>query len=318
MAPSRRPRPAWSDLQARLRGVEQGDLVSFGAIGIAVRPGSAIAAAAGLADDETPEVVTLTIETASGWYAVVSQDCDIVRDVADEPCLTVAPVVYVEPEAWTRLHLGQTSYRQFPLPDETVAPVDDEHAARIPAGHRPVVDIRYVGTLDKTALSGGFAQRHPLTGKDKLAFQTWVGARFGRESFADDVHEKVLPAARAALDAAVTAHLGGERSAQARTVASVSQYWVRATDRYVEVMGRLEPNRARASGTLRRAHGSDTWATSEFVAGCRELSKAANTAMRGSGYTIKFTVANFDEHELTAAEFETYALWHVTDEPPTT
>jgi hypothetical protein len=288
--------------------------VAFGAIGIAVRPGSAIAAAAGLADDETPDVVTLTIETASGWYAVLSQDCDVVRDVADEPCLTVAPVVYVDPEAWTRLHLGQTSYRQFPLPGEALAPVDEGHAARIPTGHRPVVDIRYVGTLDKTALADGFAQRHPLTGKDKLAFQTWVAARFGRESFADDVHEKVLPSARAALDAAVGAHLGGENSARTLTVASVSQYWVRATDRYVEVMGRLEPNRARASGTLRRAHGTDTWATSELSAGCRELSKAANTATRGSGYTVKFTVENFDE--FTAAEFETYALWHVFDEPP--
>lgn len=316
MPPPRRTPPAWSDLQARLRGVEQGDLVSFGAIGIAVRPGSAIAAAAGLADDETPEVVTLTIETTSGWYVVLSQDCDIVRDVAEEPCVTVAPVVYVAPEAWTRLHLGQTSYRRFPLPDEAVAPVDDEHATRIPAGHRPVVDIRYVGTLDKTALSAGFAQRHPLTGKDKLTFQTWVGARFGRESFADEVHDRVLPAARAALNAAMSSHLNGERSARAHTVASVSQYWVRVTDRYVEVMGRLEANRARASGTLRRANGTDNWAASEFAAGCRELSKATNTAMRGSGYTVKFTVANFDEHELTVAEFETYAVWHVLDEPP--
>lgn len=310
---ARRARP---DLEARLRGLEQGDLISFGAIGIAVCPGSALATAAGLPDDATAEVVTLTIETASGWYAIVSQDCDIVRDVAVEPCLSVAPVVYVDADTWTRLHLGQTSYRQFPLADESVTPLDDEHAGRIPAGHRPVVDIRYVATLDKTALAGGFDQRHPLTGTDKVAFQGWVGARFGRESFADEVHEVVLPAARAALSAALGAHLGGDRSPQARTVASVSQYWVRATDRYVEVMGRLEPNRARAVGTLRRSHGADTWAASDFAVGCGELSKAANTAMRSSGYTVTFTTGNFDE--ITAAEFETYALWHLVDEPPTT
>lgn len=313
---ARRARPPWSNLEARLRGLEQGDLISFGAIGIAVRPGSAIAIAAGLPDDAVPEVVTLTIEFASGWYAILSQDCDIVRDVADEPCLGVAPVVYVEADTWTRLHLGQTGYRQFPLADESVTPLDDEHAGRIPVGHRPVVDIRYVGTLDKTALAGGFDRRHPLTGKDKVAFQAWVGARFGRESFADAVHEVVLPAARAALEAVLRAHLGGDRSPRARTVASISQYWVRATDRYVEVMGRLEPNRARAVGTLRRAHGVDAWAANDLAVGCRDLSKAANTAMRSSGYTVTFTTGNFDE--LTAAEFETYALWHVVDEPPPT
>ena len=36
--------------------------------------------------------------------------------------------------------------------------------------------------------------------------------------------------------------------------------------------------------------------------------------MRGTGYPVKFTVENFDE--LSASEFETYALWHVQDEPP--
>jgi hypothetical protein len=60
----------------------------------------------------------------------------------------------------------------------------------------------------------------------------WVGQRFGRESVADEVHEKVLPAARSAIDAAITAHLANGRGPRARTVASISQYWVRATDRY--------------------------------------------------------------------------------------
>ncbi len=314
MPPTRRARPAWSDLEARLRGIEQGDLISFGAIGIAVSPGSAVARAAGLPDEGSSGVVTLTIETASGWYAVLSQDCDIVRDPVDEPCLTVAPVVYIPTDSWSRLHVGQTSYKQFPLPDDQVAPVDDEHAQRIPAEHRPVVDIRYIGTVDKTALVPGFEQRHPLHGKDKLAFQIWVGQRFGRESFADEVHEKVLPAARSAIDAAIRAHLTNDRGPRARTVASISQYWVRATDRYVEVMGRLEPNRARGAGMLRRASGMDSWNSGDLTAGCRLLSKAANTAMRGTGYTVKFTVENFDE--LSASEFETYALWHVQDEPP--
>lgn len=311
---ARPPRPAWSNLEARLRGVEQGDLISFGAIGIAVRSGSAFAESAGLVDAGEPGVVALTVETASGWYAVLSQDCDIVRDPADEPCLAIAPVMYVPEHTWTRLHQGQTSYKQFPLQVDQVAPVDRAHAQRIPDGHRPVVDIRYVGTVDKTALAAGFEQRHPLPGKDKLAFQVWVGQRFGRDSFADVVHEKVLPAARSAIDAALGAQLAGESSSRTRIVGSISQYWVRATDRYVEVMGRLEPNRARAAGVLKRASGTDRWNTTELTAGCKALTAAANTAMRATGYTVKFTTANFDD--LSASEFETYALWTVEDEPP--
>lgn len=311
---ARRAGPAWSDLEARLRGVEQADLISFGAIAIAVRPTSALAVAAGLPDDGEPGVVTLTIETASGWYAVISQDCDIVRSVDDEPCLTVAPVIYVPQEAWSRLHLGQTSYKQFPLPQDQVAPVDEAHADRIPEGHRPVVDVRYVSTVEKTALAHGFEQRHPLPGAPKLRFQTWVGQRFGRESFADEVHDKVLPAARAAVDAAIGAHLSGDRAPASRTVASFSEYYVRCTDRYVEVLGRLDVQRARAAGMLKKVNKVEQFNNADLITGCKHLTRAATNGMRGSGYSVKFIVGDFDE--LSAAEFETYALWHVADEPP--
>lgn len=81
-------------------------------------------------------------------------------------------------------------------------------------------------------------------------------------------------------------------------------------------MGRLEPNRARAAGVLRRAEGADRWNIDELATGCKALSRAANTAMRATGYTVTFTTADFDD--LSASEFETYALWCVEDEPPGT
>jgi len=190
---------AWEPLEARLRSIEQGDLIGFGAIGIAVRTGSALAERAGLTDAAPGDVVSLSIETASGWYAVLTQDCDVVRRVEDEPCLTVAPVLYVPKATWDALSSGLSNYRMFPLPVGQVAPVDEAHSARIPDGHLPVVDIRYVGSVDKTALLQ-IPQRHVLVGKVKLRFQEWVGQRFGRESFADAVHARVLPAARQALE----------------------------------------------------------------------------------------------------------------------
>ncbi|CAB4998886.1 unannotated protein [freshwater metagenome] len=311
--PPRTPKPAWSNLESRLQEIEQGDLISFGAVGIVTRKGAAFAASAGLEGDGAG-VVALTVETAAGWYAVLSQDCDIVRGVDAEPTLTVAPVMFIPHNDWQRLHLGQTSFRQFALTPEAVSPIDEEHAVRIPDGHAPVVDIRYVSTVDKTALEGGFERRAPLVGDNKREFQVWVGQRFGRESFADAVHETVLPSARRVLDAALKARQAGDTSPMSVTVATVSEYWVRATDRYVEVLGRLEPTRGRAAGMLVTAAGVSTWNERALDEGCRKLSQASARLMRQAGYTVKFTVKDFAE--LSAAEAETYTLWRVQDDPP--
>ena len=98
------------------------------------------------------------------------------------------------------------------------------------------------------------------------------------------------------------------------TVATVSEYWVRATDRYVEVLGRLEPTRGRAAGMLLTAAGVSTWNERALDEGCRKLSQASARLMRQAGYTVKFTVKDFAE--LSAAEAETYTLWRVQDDPP--
>lgn len=304
--------PAWEPLEARLRSIEQGDLIAFGAIGIAVRKGSALAERAGLTDAAPGDVVSLSIETASGWYAVLTQDCDVVRRVEDEPCLTVAPVLYVSKATWDALSSGMSNYRMFPLPAGGVEPVDEAHAARIPDDHLPVVDIRYVGSVDKSALLQ-VPQRHVLVGKAKLRFQEWVGQRFGRESFADAVHERVLPAARQTLDDAFAQALTKPDS-DTKVLASVSEWYVRCTDRYVEVMGRLDPDRARAAGTLKKSAGEASYNASLLDAGCRRLTKRTTTTLRGGGYTVRFTFADFDE--LSASEFETWTHWTVADEPP--
>lgn len=310
---SPRATPAWTPLEGRLRAIEQGDLIGFGAVGIAVRKGSALAERAGL-DDATPgDVVSLSIETASGWYAVLTQDCDVVRGVDDEPCLSVAPVLYVPLATWEALNAGISNFRMFPLPLRDVEPTDDAHAARIPPGYAPVVDIRYIGSVDKTALLE-VPQRHVLTGKAKLRFQEWIGQRFGRESFADAVHERVLPAARQALDDAL-AQASTKPEADTKVLASVSEWYVRCTDRYLEVLGRLAPDRARAAGTLKKAAGEFAYNKSVLESGCVKLSKRATSALRGGGYTIKFTYADFDV--LTANEFETWTLWAAGDDVPT-
>ncbi len=308
----KRTPPAWAALEARLRSIEQGDLIGFGAIGVAVHQGSAFALQAGLVGDESTDVVSLSVETASGWYAVLTQDCDVVRSVADEPCLTVAPVLYVPRADWTRLASGFTSYRQFALPVDKVAPIDDAHSTCVPREHAPVVDIRYVGSVDKTALFD-VQQRHVLVGQDKRRFQEWVGQRFGRESFADAVHQRVLPAARKVLEDTRKSVPNAASKDAAAFVSSVCEWYVRCTDRYVEVMGRLDADRGRAASTLTRVNGQSSWNTERLHRGGTLLARQAIAVLRGGGYAIAFTAADFDQ--LSAREFETYALWVVQDEP---
>jgi hypothetical protein len=167
-----------------------------------------------------------------------------------EPCLTIAPVLYVPDVEWLALRQGLGSYRRYWLDPDTVAPLDDEHAANIGPDLRPVVDIRYNSSLDKTALAAHYEQRFPLRGRQKIAFQDWVGSRFARESFDDSVHDEILPVVAAKLVAVQRERAAKEGSASptARVASSCSQWYVRNTDRYVEVMGRRDPELAKSNG----------------------------------------------------------------------
>lgn len=308
-----RPRPAQGGLEVLLRSLEQGDLISVGAVAIVGSHRSAVLTEAGDPGKDTgPTVASVTVECASGWYAVLTQDCDIVRSVEVEPCLAVAPVVYIPEEQWDRLACGQTSYREFPLDPAEVGPLDDIHAAGVPAGHCPVVDIRFITSVDKTLLPGGFQRRAPLRGQHKVRFQEWLGARFGRESFADPVAEIVLPTARAVLDGQLGTFRdqGAKAPASAKTVASVSQWYVRHTDRYVEILGRRSAPHGKTSGLL-RTKGSDlAWNTTEAATGAKQLTRMIGARIGKTGYSAKVLTADFVT-DLTVEEFETYALWTV-------
>jgi len=313
-----RPRSAQGKLEVILRTLEQGDLISLGAVAIVGSHASEVLAAAG--DDPAaagPTVASLTVECASGWYAVLTQDCDIVRDVDVEPCIAVAPVIYIPREQWDRLSCGQTSYREFPLDPAEVRPLDEAHAQGVPAGHCPVVDVRFVTSLDKTLLREGFERRAPLHGQHKTRFQEWLGARFGRESFDDPVAETVLPIARQVLDGqlGVFGEQGSKAPASAKMVASVSQWYVRCTDRYVEIVGRRSAAHGRASGLLRAKGGDLAWNLAECQAGEKQLSEMVRIRVGKTGYTVKVLTADFST-DLTVDEFETFALWTVQDEPP--
>jgi hypothetical protein len=98
-------------------------------------------------------------------------------------------------------------------------------------------------------------------------------------------------------------------------VASVSQWHVRCTDRYVEIVGRRSAAHGRASGLLRAKGGDLAWNLAECQAGEKQLSEMVRIRVGKTGYTVKVLTADFST-DLTVDEFETFALWTVQDEPP--
>jgi hypothetical protein len=135
---------------------------------------------------------SVTVEPAIGWYAIISQDCDIVRDVGDEPCLQVCPLGYVTEERWSDLRHGPYSPREFPYPDEEMAP--------LPAGKKLVLDARFVTSVDKTTLLHPSVQAlRPLTAPQKERLAAWIGRRFARHAHADEINDNVLRPAAAVL-----------------------------------------------------------------------------------------------------------------------
>jgi hypothetical protein len=309
-------------LNAVLRSIRQGDVISLGAVAIVGTHASEVLEAAGDPQSHQPGaeagVASVTIESASGWYAVLSQDCDIVREVDLEPCLHVAPVVYVEEDAWARLDAGQTSYRQFALPPDRIGPRPPSSPS-LAEGRKPVVDIRYVTSVDKTALLtvADVDRRTPLGPAQRARFGQWVGSRYARVPFEDRVVETVLPAVRPVLEA-MAAQLGKTSAGQRRPAVTftgcVSEWYVRQMERNVEIMGRLDPAKMRAAKVLKTVAGEPQVNEDALRKGADGLRRAMIAKLpAGAGYALAVTFFDFDE--LTATEFETYAPWIVQDDP---
>lgn len=111
-------------LQQVLRTLRQGDLISLGAVTL-VGAGSADAVEAAGLEPDNDTLWSVTVESEAGWYVVLSQDCDIVRDPGEEPCIVVCPLDYVSERRWQQLRGGPYSARHFPIPDDKGLRPDD-------------------------------------------------------------------------------------------------------------------------------------------------------------------------------------------------
>lgn len=129
-----------------------------------------------------------------GWYVVITQDCDIVRDPNVEPWLVVCPLRQVTLAYWQALRSGPGSLRELPFPDGHRVPTAD--------GVRPIADLRFVTNVDKTALLHPSVQSlRPLPGPQRFVFGRWVGARCARVPHPDVLECDVLPKAAGVVTA---------------------------------------------------------------------------------------------------------------------
>ena len=228
-------------LQRQLASLRQGDLISLGGVSI-VGAGPARAYAHTGAEAPDDELWNVTIETDTGWYVVLSQDCDIVRPPDIEPVLAVSPIQLVPQARWAGLRSGPYSPRLFPFPDDKGISGDVEGM--------PVADVRYVTCVDKTALDHRAVQTlRPLSGPHRANFQRWLSRRFARAANDDMVERDVLAAAgRRIRSLAKSAVTSTDVTSAMRLVTAVEEWYLTGTDQLIELRPVISEGAARAAG----------------------------------------------------------------------
>lgn len=130
-------------------------------------------------------LLTFKAELNTGLYVIISQDCDIERPPAIEPHLFVCPASKVEKKEWEAVGAGRST-RLFGLP--SVAGLTNL-----------VVDTRLIFSIEKPALLALDVVSSPLSEPDRTELRRWLGRRFGRTVFPDEVDQAVVKPVEEAL-----------------------------------------------------------------------------------------------------------------------
>lgn len=292
-----------------LRGLAQGDLVSLGAVTL-VGVGASAAWSSTVAHERfdaqasaaSDELWSLTVESDVGWYVIITQDCDIVRDPSIEPALVVCPLRFVPEAAWQALRSGPGSPREFPFPPDRALPILE--------GHKPVADLRFVTSVDKTALLHPSVQfKQPLTGPQRATFGRWVGARYARAAHPDVLERDVLPKAASVVRKLATKFAAGQASdPEVRLVGATERWYLGGNDRRVLFIPMLSEASARAA-KLWRADPGD-FDENTIRAGAKRLAGKLRSGLpAGGGYTVAVEPATL--HGTSAADLLEWSEWVV-------
>lgn len=254
--------------------------------------------------DHADELWTITFVAPTGWYAICSHDCDLVRDVEDEPTVTLAPVVWLPRGRWKLAQADSYSSRFFALPDT----LDDA-----PADHAPAVDLAWTTSVAKGSLDDPRVSIcHPFTGPQRRQFASWLGWRAARASFPDDVVESVLDPAFHVRSRLLKRHLkaaatGQQAPVEARAVGACVAWYARYHEPNVALLGRVTPESITTAGLV-NADGTVDVGTLEKgrVKLEAEIRKRMQHVAPNSSFGVSVSLRSFDQ--LRADEAETFNL----------
>ena len=231
-----------------LSPVQQGDAVSGLTLAVA---GVGPAGVSDLPGGSLPSGVDATdawvgaIGSDTGWYVLLSQDCDVVRDPDDEPTVLIAPLMRVDLTRWNDLRRSRCSSRWYAYPGSKFTD--------LPADQGVAVDLAWTTSIVKGALlSPSVAAVRPFTGPEQRAFGEWLSLRTGRAAFPDDVVTNVLDPCcevrRRLYSAFDRAGAPASAKIEARLVAAVDQWFAHHDGRLVHVLGAVTGPRLQAAG----------------------------------------------------------------------
>jgi hypothetical protein len=304
-----------SKLHALLKTLDQGDLLTLGAVAIVGRGTTEVLEAAG-GKSKAKELWSVTVESELGWYVIVSGVCDVVRDPAIEPCIVVAPISTVSAIRYQQLRSGEYSPREFPLSAtelvKVVQPAD-------PDSFWPVVDLRYVTSIDKAALlHDEVDSRRPLTSPQRQRFSTWVGRRFNRPANSDELETHVLTKAGEKISKLAgqfaQATAPGSLPPEVRLVGAAREWLIGGSERAIDVYVVIDAHSAAEAGLYDNKAGE---ISESLVAGAVKKLRDTfvKTLVSGSGYTIKVLPVTLDG--ISAAHYLSLNpwLWADKDDP---
>lgn len=297
-----------ANVMARLGTISQGDVISLGAVNIVGVGHSAAwhstAQHEGLTEREPGEEVwSLSIESDVGWYAVITQDCDIARDPRVEPCLVVCPVKYVPAGEWQALASGPRSPRFFPLPDDKFPGID---------GKLPIADFRFLTSVDKTALLHPSVEvLHPLSAPQRANFGRCVGSRYARVPHPDKLEKDVLPKAASVIRKLAKKYASGNTSdPEVRLVAAARSWYLGGNDKRVVFIPMISEATARASGLWNNKTGEFD-ETSIRAAQKRLCNQLLSSLPAGAGYACSVEPRTLQS--TSAADLLEWSEWIVEE-----
>lgn len=296
-------------LRQMLTSVAQGDVISVGVVNVAGQGPSAELSDAGITTPD--DVWNLTVQSEIGWYVVLSQDCDIVRDPSVEPCVVVCPVTTVTETRYRELRSGGYSPRDFPLPDAKLRAAIGKKKSE---SFFPVANQRFVTSVLKEALLAPDVRvLRPLTGRQQQRLREWAGMRYARTPHPDAAEEHVLGRA-ASIVAKYNRETStpGQQTLQHKLVAATDTWLVRCTELSVALCPVITLDRAKDAGMLVQASGElDAGA---IHAACRKLAnEIASRITRDSGFRISVEARTWES--MSAGEFTDHAIWSWERQP---